>query len=459
MKRSLAIGMRRKTIRSLMALAGLLELLALSVDVANAAPQDNAEQLSSRPLTLDLFLSQVASSNLDLAAQRYNVSIAQAQVVAAKVSPNPTINLGYASDVSGHDQSTSFSEGLTEEVEVGGKRKFRVTASQRNLLAVSATLDDYFRQLRAAAASAFVDALSGQLTVDQKRRAYNALNDLASANQKRLQEGDIGEVDANQARLDATQAKGDLGAAESTESANLFALMQFLGKRNETRPQPAGSLAFPDRQYNLGSLLTSALEERPDVKAARYALTSLKASVGLAKANRIPDPTVGIGAQQTGKVTNTIDPAPNFNTLNLSVSIPIPVFNSYRGEYEQAVATALQAEKTLKSTELKAEVDVRSAFDRYDLAKKQLAQYGPASLGLAKKVLDAKLTAYRLGQTTLLDVLQAQKDDTDIRLQYVAAITERAKALIALEQACGFWDLKFPANETSHITNVVVPIR
>jgi cobalt-zinc-cadmium efflux system outer membrane protein len=404
-----------------------------------------AKTAQTKRITFDEFLAGVAANNLDLAAQRYNITIAQAQVVAAKVSPNPVFAATFNKDISHRDQATIWSEEMTEEIEVAGRRKFRVTVAQKNLLAVSATVDDFFRLLQGTAATAFANALAGQMTVDEKRRAYEALDKLAAANEKRLSEGDIGEADANQARLDAKQAEGDLVIARSAQSANLFVLVQLLGKRDAPVRNPAGSLVFHDRDLSLPSILSVAMQNRPDVRAARFTLESAQASVKLAKANRIPDPTVGLGIFQTGRITNRIDPAPSYNSLNLLLSIPLPVFNSYRGEYQAAVATAAQAQIFLESTELKAEVDVRTNFDRYRLARQQLAKYQGNAIELARKVLEAKLTSYRLGYTTLLEVLQAEKDETNVRLNYIAALAERANALVALEQSAGFWDIKFSA--------------
>jgi cobalt-zinc-cadmium efflux system outer membrane protein len=419
----------------------------------HAAVTDSSTlKTSTRRLTLDEFLAGVAANNLDLAAQRYNISIAQAQLVAAKVSPNPVFAVNFNKEISRRDQATQYSEGLTEEIEVAGKRKFRVSVAQKNLLAVSATVDDFFRTVRGTAATAFVAALSGQLTVDEKRRAFEALNDLATANEKRLGEGDLGEADANQSRLAAKQAEGDLVVAQSAQSANLFALVQLLGKKRATVPNPEGNLLFPNKDLSLGSILAVAMQNRPDVRAARFALQSAQSSVKLAKANRIPDPTIGVTVGETGRITNQIDPAPSYNTLNLSLSIPLPLFNSYRGEYEAAVQTALQAQKLLESVELKADVDVRTNFDRYQLAKQQLSKYQGNAIELARKVLEAKLTSYRLGAVPLLDVLQAEKDDTDVHLNYITALTERASSLVALEQAAGFWDIKLPPGQS--ISNI-----
>ena len=49
----------------------------------------------------------------------------------------------------------------------------------------------------------------------------------------------------------------------------------------------------------------------------------------------------------------------------------------------------------------------------------------------------AKLFSYQHGAATLLDVLNAQKAQNDVRLAYVAALDERAKALIGVEQGRG----------------------
>jgi len=91
---------------------------------------------------------------------------------------------------------------------------------------------------------------------------------------------------------------------------------------------------------------------------------------------------------------------------------------------------------------LKAEVDVRQSYKRYELANARLGQYQGGALELADKVLQAKLVRYQKGAATLLDVLTAQKAENDVHLAYINALTERAKALVALEQATAIWDLE-----------------
>lgn len=413
--------------------------LALAVSCSARDKRPGSDSGTSRKITLRGFLSKVATANLDYAAQRYNVSIAKAQIAAANVSPNPTVSFAYTT--ADQSQPSIYSGGVSQTIEMGGKRSRRVAVAEGSYLTAAATLDDFFRTLRGTASSAFIDAVADRMIVAQKRNSYDALDKLATTNEKRFRAGDIDEVDANQARVDALQALDDLHSSESDAATAAVMLVQLMGTSGAAIPTPVSKLEYRVKDFDQQSLLAQALQKRPDVVAARHAFESAQASVKLAQANRYPDLTVGVQFAQTTATTNPINPSPTFNSTNLSVSIPLPLFNSYRGEYEAAVRMALQSETTLKSVTLKAEVDVRTNFRRYELAETRLAQYRGAALELADKVLEAKLISYRKGAATLLDVLVAQTEDNTVHLAYIAALTERAKALVALEQAAAIWDL------------------
>src|ERR1700680_5024242 len=90
-----------------------------------------ADSVTSRKITLAGFLSKVAAANLDYAAQRYNVSIAKALIAAAKVSPNPTVSAAYFGDISAQNQPSIYTGGISQTIEMGGKRGSRVAVAQR----------------------------------------------------------------------------------------------------------------------------------------------------------------------------------------------------------------------------------------------------------------------------------------------------------------------------------------
>jgi cobalt-zinc-cadmium efflux system outer membrane protein len=416
---------------------------------------------AGEPLSFKAYLAEVAASNLDYAAARYDVSIAEAQLVAARVFPNPTLNGGTAGrDVTHHGEQrepANDDAGVTQTIELGGKRRKRVAVARANLAQAAATLEDFFRTLRGNAATAFVDALTKRRVAEEKLRSAVALDQLVAANRKRLEVGDIGEIDLTQSRVDALQLHADHLSSESDAQVAAIALEQLLGRLAPAAPSaakapvagaplpvvPVGNLEGPARSFDEAALIAAALERRADVVAARRALDSAVAGVAVARAMAVPDLSVAFSYQENQRSHNDLAPAPEYASLGLSVSLPVPLWNQFRGELAAARATAAQSERALRGAELRATVDVRQALARYRLADRRAAQFQGGALDDAAAVYQAKLFSYQHGAATLLDVLNAQKAQNDVRLAYVAALDERAKALVGVEQAAGIWDVDF----------------
>ena len=395
-------------------------------------------------ISFKTFLQEVERSNLDYAAQRYSVSIAEAQLTAARVYPNPTLQSGYSTDVSHEKQATAYAGGISQTVLLGGKIRARTEVAKSNLLVNAAQLEDFFRNLRAAATNAYVDGLSGQLSLERKKRSLETLERLVASNQERLRAGDIGEVDLLQSRVAALQARSDFLAAESTFEQSLIGLTDLLGNRDQrVLFNPRGTLQVPPLRLALEELIATALVKRGDVLAAERGREGARAQYNLTRANRVPDVDVGVGVIHSTRITNTIDPAPPWNSLALTLSVPIPLSNINKGDLMAAKSGEAQADKAAEAIELKAVTEVRQAYTRYNLARVAVSQYSGELLQDADTVLEAKLYSYRRGSASLLEVLDAQRANNDTYLAYFAALSEQAKSLVAVEQAAGIWDVDF----------------
>ncbi len=399
-------------------------------------------------LAYTAFLSEVLSANLNYAAQRYNVSIAQAALEAARVFlPNPTLSLDGARDVTHGDAErmpTTSGFMFTQTIELGGKRRARIRVADLNLRAASATLDDFLRNLRADASAAFVDGLALRQALEQKRRSARSLDDLVVANEHRLRVGDVGEVDVNQSRVEALQFQSELLTTEADARAALIALSGFLGRdRARTVIVPAGKLELPPRSFDLDALLANALANRADLVAMRHVRDAAKAGIRLAKTARIPDVDVGVGVTHSGASENSIAPSPTFNSVGISLSVPLPLWNQHTADINAARYAAEQAEKMVQAAEQKAEIDVHVALTRHQVAQERVARFQSDTLAGADKVLTAKRFSYQRGQTTLLDLLAAQRSANDVYLAYYDALADAAKALIELERAAQMWDVTF----------------
>jgi cobalt-zinc-cadmium efflux system outer membrane protein len=334
--------------------------------------------------------------------------------------------------------------GLTQTFELGGKREARGRVADFNVRAAAATLDEFLRNLRLDAAVAFAQTLAAQQVYEQKRRSAAILDDLLAANEQRLRVGDIGEVDVLQTRVEARQSRSEALASEADVRAMRIALTNFLGRDRAGASLVAiGRLEQPPRDYDPQRLRVQMLANRSDLAALRHARDSAAAAIELARAGRYPDLNVGIGVTRSERSFNSVAPSPKFDALGVTFALPIPLFNRNRAEISIASLRFGQAERMLEAAEQNAEVDLLGAYQRNRIAADRVAQFLAGALEDANQVLQAKRYSYERGQTTLLDLLEAQRSSNEVHLSYYEALSERAAALIALERAAGLWDIAF----------------
>jgi cobalt-zinc-cadmium efflux system outer membrane protein len=414
--------------------------------VANSIPATNE-------ITLDEFLNEVASANLDYAAQRYNVDIAKAAVAIAREFQNPTLNLGDNHElrfagryVNGVDQSEpeALNIGLSQTIPIGGKRKWGIRMATQNYHSAAATLDDFVRNLKLNASEAFIGALAAQRELEQQRKTTDYLRQLVSVQDHRFTAGDIGETDLTQSRVDELQSESDLLNAENDAQVAQLNLDNFLGRnRGQTTFILRGKLELESRSFDLSQLIENALQTRPDLVALRHARDGAQSGVHLAKADRIPDPTVGVGYTYSTATENFVNPTPQLDYIGVNLSFPLPLWSHNQAEITTARAVEDQTEKQAESAELKAEVQVRQAFTTYQLMQERVQEFQGGTLKGADDVLTAKRFSYEHGNSTLDDLLMAQSADNDVHQAYNSALADAANALMELERAAGLSDVKF----------------
>ena len=398
-------------------------------------------------ITFSKFLNEVGAANLDYAAQRYNVSIAEAAVAAAKEFQNPSLQVNGGRDVTqGGDQRlpSTYGTSLTQPIELGGKRKYRILAARQNYAAAAATLDSFLRNLKLDAASAFADALALSRSAEQKRESARYLSRLTETQRERFRTGDISHAEMLQTQVEEQQFQNEVLTAQADADNASIGLSAFLGRDGaETVLIPKGNLEIPTRDFDLSSLLAEALRNRSDLIALRHTREAAQSNVSVEKANRVPDVDVGGGWTHSTVSHNSIAPSPAFDDIGLTLSFPLPLWNRNRAAIASARFAADQAEIQVEAAELKAEVQIRQAFSAYQSAVEQLRHYQNGILKDADAVVEAKRFSYQHGQTTLLELLDAQRTDNEVRSGYNDALAGHAKALIELERATQQWELQF----------------
>ena len=412
-----------------------------------AGPASNSVEDHRPHIAFNNYVTEVLRSNLDLSVQRANIAVSQAGVTTASVTPDWSVDAGLpVVDLSNQGNPTNFSTGLNIPIELGGKRARRVRAAKADLATTNSDYDDAVRQLRAAATSAFLDALSTRAILQSKNKSLSQFDRIVSVNEERHRVGDIGEIEPVQSRVERDQFKADVITAQADVYSADLALGQQLGKSERLAaqlPVPDGSLEGPVRTFDVDQLVANALQHRPGVMSRKRAIQAADLRIELANVNLIPD--LGVSGSYSHTATGTGGFAqPPDNTLGASLSVNLPFSRlRHRGQLETARATRTQAELQLRSTQLQVEQEVRDAYSRYQAAVQRLELYRGGMLKDADRVLEARLYAYQRGGASLLEVIDAQRTSAQVYLAYSQALADHAHALVTLELAAAIWDVSF----------------
>ena len=405
---------------------------------------------AQRILTYEEYIKNVREKNIEYIVEKYNVSIAEANAQAAKVFPDPELSFGYENN---QDKTVQMGQVYAAELgytlELGGKRRARIAVAKSEQQMTEALVEDFFRNLRADATLCYLDALKQKQLVGLSLSSYQSMKDLARADSLRFRLGEIAEVDAMQSRLEAITLMADYFQAETDYQNMLSDLVVFAGGAADDDVKTLratslqGNLPLIIRVYQLQNLIELAQDNRADLRAAIRNRELSAANLKLAKANRVIDLGLNIGLAHNTIVLNEIAPAPKFNAISAGISIPLKFSSVNKGELRAAQYSKKQAEAQYDAALLQIRKEVEQCYNSYISACRQAELYKNGAFAEASTILEKKKYSYARGETSLLEVLDAQRTANDVYQNYYETLYKANASLVELCRAVGIWDLEF----------------
>ncbi|MEK6321874.1 MAG: TolC family protein [Acidobacteriota bacterium] len=430
----------RQVSRFAMSLFGALVLCCNAVAQTASNPFISAPAASSQAqsdffssqLTLDRVIDRFLQRNLSIEAAGYQVDVARAEQIAARIRPNPGLTVSAENlKVSGdtpfnrlYEVSTTYAQTF----ELGGKRRLRREVADLIVSVAEAKLADVLRQRMFDVKRAYYEAVLARYALFNAMENRTSFDELIKFNKVRFEEGAIAEGELLKVKLERVKFDSAFAQAELGQRQAVIRLLHFLGETEFSRVEAvSGELNFAPVNLDLASLKAMALQNRPDVKAAELGITLAERRIAFEHARNSMDITPFAGVKRVG-----ID-----NTVLFGVTIPLR-FN----DRNQAGIARAAAEEKIANTELtiarnRALADVESAYRGYETARDQVATFHRELLQQANESYTISLVAYQEGATELLPLLEAQRTRADIRQQYYRTLFDYQTSILLLEQAVG----------------------
>ncbi|MCF6357212.1 MAG: TolC family protein, partial [Draconibacterium sp.] len=392
-------------------------------------------------VNLNQFLQVVSENNLEFAAEKYNVQISEAAIEMARVVPDPTFSFDWLENREQKERSGfGYASELGTTVEFG-KRRARVGLAKSELSVTQAKLDDYFRNLRADAALVFLEAEKQNQLYLIKQKSYLTMKKLADADSIRLELGSIMETDAIQSKLEAGMLMNELLQADANWRNALHELNLFAGvSAIDTLFIPQIRMKGILRSFNLNSLIEVAVQNRSDVVSAKLNMEVSAKNRELVKRERNIDLDLKLGLENDYSLPNSGSGA---KIISAGVGIPLKFSNFNKGEINAAELFEQQTEKQFNFVTQKITNEIVKAYQYFLSTEKQVINYQENLLKQSEHVLKGKIYSYDRGETSLLEVLNAQRTFNEIQSSYIEILVDNYMALVDLERTAGIWDISF----------------
>lgn len=390
----------------------------------------------AQEISYGTYMERVFKENIALTAKRLDIEIADATVTGAKVFKDPTLAVTYSNN---EDWSKGLGQGI--EVELGksftfGVRRSRMDLADKERKHTVALLEEYMRNFRADATIAYLEHLRAGMIYAEAKEMYRGLSEVAINDSIRFMRGDIAESDWLESRMAQGIARNAVLDAEAQLCNTAIVMGYYMGNLNNAEKlRGTGTLEINEHARPIEEYIETALAQRPDIVVALSKADMARATMEFNKAQRCPELNVNIGA--TYNIAN-----PDFTTLKAGVVIPLKFSSLNKGERIADATIARQAGIEVDDARMQVEAEVMQAYHNFRFTSKQAETFSTEMLNDMRKVVDGKRRAYELGEIPFLDYLIVERNENEMRRQYVDALFNKAAAWVELQRVTGL-DMQF----------------
>jgi len=402
--------------------AGVVPMAVAALLVGVACAQSAASQL-----TLADALALALRDNPTLRAKQLELRTAKANEVTAGLRPNPTASY-LAEQFGGSPDEQQHTVTLSQPLELGGKRQRRIDSARAGTRVTTEEIEDVRRQTILQVKKAFNDVLVAQSMLALADDNLRTLDEVERLQRLRVEKGDISELELT--RIEVQRYAFERDAADSRQAIDVarIALRAVTGV-DAVAPifTVVGSLEYRDVRPDRDQLMRTALDTRPDLRAAEAGRAKARADQALARANAWWDVSPQIEYQRIG---------PD-NRVGFGFSFPLRLFDRNQGEIARTTNEIARADALRQASVVQVLAELDTALTSVAVERSKLTLLRDIYLPKAQKARDTIEFAYRRGAVPLLDFLDAQRTYRETALEQTKALGNYLAALYQLEAAVG----------------------
>jgi cobalt-zinc-cadmium efflux system outer membrane protein len=365
----------------------------------------SSKSLAQTTITLEEAEESFLKNNLLLLAEQYNIDMTKAQVIQAKIWELPYISAELnainpqnrkIADVGRNGEKIVAIQQL---IYLGGKKKNEVEFAKSNVEIAQLQFEQLLRNLRFELHQNFYILYFEEQKIKTIKSQISNLDTLISAYSNQVEKGNIPLKDLTRLHSFSFSLQNDLLEIQknSHQSQQIISLLTgfsqpILASGIETKVQ-----RFYDKTvlFSRDSLLSLSLSQNPEYLTYQKIIQSDYLRWQWQKSLAVPDLNLGAGYDQLGGAFK--------NQVNLTLGIPLPLWNRNKGNIQTA---QIQIEQFKKQQDFKRE-EIRTlletAYLNWQMQYKQYKSIQTTTSQNLNTVYQGVLQNFQKGNISLLE--------------------------------------------------------
>lgn len=377
----------------------------------------NAFIASAETLNFEQIRQKVLKNNPGISAKKIAIKAAEAEIKQAEVIPNPELEIG----------TENFGENevevvLSQSIEIGGRREARIKIAQKALRGSEIENEFARLELEAEIIRRCVPILGLQKKITVLDSLSLNLNKSLDDIKRRSKAGAVMEADTLRTEMEIDELLMERGTLNRQLDQYKNELSALWGSTDEGEIQLECALnptiLIPPKKD-----IHKKIPEHPEMKLLKLNEEITISEIGLLKAEAFPELSVS-----GGYLRNNED---NENAVLASVSISLPFFDRNKGAILSKNHELAASGKEFQALYIESIKEAGSILSEIENTNEIFSILTNKLQPKAKSVHSLLDRYYKLGNISILEVLESRRNLLEINLRYIDLLIE--KALLAAD--------------------------
>ena len=384
-----------------------------------------AEQGFEDAFSLNKVLESARKNNPEILAAKKRRDVFLAKIKSESALEKPRV--GYEQMYSGDEKNLTVSQ----EFPFFGKLRIRKQAASKEALMAEQSLIAKEKEILAKTKTAYAMLFLADRSIDLYQENVELMKHFSKVSESKYAVGKVSQSDVLRAQVELSKMLNML-ITLNQEKETAHAMLNSLFKQT-----PDERIAIPQEpktkkiEFNLQTLQETALGNRPELREAYHHVHHSNTMLTAARFEYLPD----IMAQY--RYRTALNSAMD-KSQDIMVGMTVPLwFWKQKAMVQTARLEKEMAEAEYQAMKNRTLFEIKDLFVKVQTAERMVELYQTSVIPQAESALKITESAYQSDRVSFLELIDAQKNLLQFRLDYCQYLTEHEKQIAELERAVG----------------------